>query len=308
MEGQQSETEKQVTTREVVQELVNEVAQLKADKVVLEHRIAELRRENQQATVSPTGADSATAALVTPFSGKSNEDVEAFFTDLATAAKLGAWSDAHTLLVAKLKVVGDAKTHVLCKEELRNASTLEAFKQELCKRYKNLSSDRYLREQLSVAKQRQNESVVAFADRIRALNVRTYQLTNCEESNVIILREAENRVLDAFLRGLQPEMSRRVRAGFPKTLEEAVSAAVALHEIDVATQVSDKRTVFNNSRVCHRCGKAGHISRDCRQQFCTFCKKVGHAVERCYARGKGNPQKSLNVKGNAQATANRRSQ
>lgn len=196
---------------------------------------------------------------------------------------------------------------MLCKEELKNATTLDTFKQVLCKKYKSQNSGRLFREQLSVVKQRQNESLIAFTDRLRTLNVYTYQLTNSEESNVIVLREAENRALDAFLRGLQPEMSRRVWSEFPKTLEDAVSAAVALHEIDVATQLGDKRVVFSNNQPCFRCGKNDHTARNCRQPYCTYCKKVGQVYDQCYGRNKQSSKKSLNAKGYA-AAANRRSQ
>lgn len=101
----------------------------------------------------------------------------------------------------------------------------------MLKRFIGQNSCRFYHEQLSVLRQRSNEPSDAFADRVRKLNMNTYELTENNEANRIILQEAENGVMDAYLRGLQPEMSRRVRAEFPKTLNEAVNIAVAMNVI-----------------------------------------------------------------------------
>lgn len=191
-----------VSTQEAVQQLLDRVAQLEADKTDLLNRVETQAGPPQE--VSAQMLDPAAVALVTPFSGKTGEDVNSFFNDLETAAEISGWSKRQMLQVAKMRLVGEAKTHVLYHEHLRNANTFEEFQTGLIKRYKGQNSCRFYREQLAVLRQRTNEPLDVFADRVRKLNVNTYDLTGHDETNKVILHEAEQRGLDAFLHGLQP--------------------------------------------------------------------------------------------------------
>lgn len=294
----------EVSASEAIQSLVNQVAQLKHDNNELMNRLTECRAVSN--TTHPM-LDSSPATLVTPFSGKPSEDIEAFFADVLAAAKLGFWTDEQLLQMTKLRLIGEAKAYVLYHEELRNALTFEQLKQGLLKRFKKQNSCRFYREQLNTMTQRYNETLESFVDRIRKININTYQLTDSDEANKYILQEAENRALDTFLRGLPPETSRRVRAEFPKTLTEAVNIATALEEIDAATKYKERKNVFSTGVRCFRCDRQGHIAKNCRQPQCSNCQRIGHTYRECRSTGKFANKGPLNANGNP-GTATRRSQ
>lgn len=103
MEGQQSSPTRELPTKEVVQGLLNEVAQFRADKVVMQHQIDAIHESSHISSVSHTSMDSAAAAFLVI-----RREYKSFFNDLATAGRIGSWSEDQTL-IAKLKVMGDAK-------------------------------------------------------------------------------------------------------------------------------------------------------------------------------------------------------
>lgn len=286
---------KGVSTEEAIQSLVDQVAQLRADNYQLNKQLSECR---QMGTVSPV-IDSAAAALVTPFSGKPGEDIFSFFDDLASAAKLGLWTDDQLLQMTKLRLTGEAKNHVLYNEQLRNAMTFDELKKGLLQRFQKQNSSRFFREQLNAMSMKQNETIENFVDRIRRINANTYQLTDSDEANKIILQEAERRALDVFLRGLPADLSRRVRAEFPETLAEAVTRATAFVEIDTVTRARERRNVF--STRCFRCDRQGHIARNCNVPQCRFCHRVGHLDRDCRAKRDSDRRRPLNDKGSPRA-------
>jgi hypothetical protein len=67
------------------------------------------------------------------------------------------------------------------------------------------------------------------------MNSLTYDLAKEEvkdEVNATILRETDQRALDAFLNGLIGSFSEKVKMALPQTLEEAVRRAVNVKEAD----------------------------------------------------------------------------
>lgn len=285
------------TTMEAIQSLVNQVAQLKNDN----NRLMQQLGSTRQAGTILSSLDSSAATLVTPFSGKPGEDVAVFFDDLLAASKIGLWTDEQLLQMTKLRLVGEAKSHVLYNEELRNALTFEELRKGLMKRFQRQNSCRFYREKLSAISQRHNEPLECFVDRIRKVNANTYQLTDSDIVNKVILQEAENRALDTFLRGLPAEMSRRVRAQFPKSLDEAVSIATAFGEIDVATGAGERRNIFPAGLRCFRCDQQGHIAKNCKLPQCGLCRRIGHSSRDCRARRDFDRRRPLNGNGGPRA-------
>lgn len=301
--GTEQET-RGVSEPEAVRLLLEKVAQLTADNTDLRNKLREKEDRVSQVGLSSQGVDPAAAGLIIPFSGKVSEDVVSFLEDLSTAAEMGGWSDAQLLQVAKLRLSGEAKTFVRCTEALRNAVTFRELEQGLLQRYKKQNSARFFREKLASLVKKSNESMEEFADRIRRVNVNTYELGNSDEANRVLLQEAEQRALDAFLRGIPAEMSRRVRSGAPADLHAALRLATEYEEIDLATGVQNKRSIFSTEVRCFSCGRTGHVQKFCRQrrgndgnQQQTGCRNFGNK--------RGGPQRKLNGRGGSQSAVRR---
>lgn len=306
------------TTKEVVSNLLDRVEELGEEVSQQKLRNEELQKQLESLQLSQLSQQSgstkedkmlglplscvgpSTAGLITSFSGKATEDVTVFINDVLATAELCAWSDETCLRMAKLRLTGDAKTYVLYHEELSKASTFHALAEGLRQRYRKQNSARFHREKLNSLVQKPNESVESFSDRIRLVNVQTYELTGVAAADKEILREAENRLLDVFLRGIPAEFSRRVRMENPVDLAAALRVATYLEEVDIATKVRSEKKLFASEKTCFRCGKKGHVKSQCRQPQCFNCSGYGHKASNCDRKKQGkqpNSKQALNANG-----------
>lgn len=275
-------------------------SQLESFRTAQSSQLETSKLEVPSAVRSPS-IDPSVANLITPFSGKTTEDVTIFINDVLAAAGMCNWSDETTLRMANLRLTGEAKTYVMYHETLGKASTFEQLAEGLRQRYRKQNSARFFREKLSGLTQKVGETVETFSDRIRKINAQTYELTQIPEADRVILREAENRALDVFLRGIPPEFSRRVRMENPEDLAAALRVATQLQEIDTVTRVRADKRIFASEKNCYRCGVKGHLKAQCNQPQCYTCGRVGHKADACRIRkqnGGNGKHKSLNGNGN----------
>lgn len=191
--------------------------------------------------------------------------------------------------------------HVLYNEELRNALTCEELKKGLMKWYQRQNYCRFYKEKLNTISQWQNESLEGLVDRIRKVNANTYQLTNNDIVNKVILQQVESRTLDTFLRGLPAEMSQWIRAEFPKSLDEAVSLATVFKEIDIAMRARERHNSFLAGLWCFTCDQWGHTAKNYKLPHCGLCHRVGHSSRDCRAGRDGGSMGPLNGNGGLRA-------
>lgn len=295
---------------EKLQEVVSENEQLRLGLRETDEKVRSQQQINEQLRLQlesksirdavPVSFDPKVVELLPTFSGKESEDITVFVKSIRDVAQWYSWSDGTALQVIKLRLTGEARTYVMYHEVLSKVQTFCEFCEGLYQRYRKQNSARFFREKLSNLYLKRNETVEVFSDRIRKLNAQTYELTDSEEANRVLLAEAENRALDVFLKGLPSEMSRKVRVEDPKTLMEALRIATRLEEVEVATRQKGDNRMFVSQLKCFRCGKLGHKRKACRVPQCFRCGMVGHNAQRCNVErksGTGVNKKSLNGKG-----------
>jgi hypothetical protein len=183
---------------------------------------------------------------VETFSGKPEESITAFLGKLERAATIGGLSEIEKLNVAILRLNGDAAEFFRSKEECREAKTYTDLREQLLLRYRMKRSARFFRELLTNMRRGAREGIEAFADRVRRVNVNTYDAGGSAEYAAATRFEADQRALDAFLNGLSGELGRQCRLTSPKTFDEAVEAAIRIQEVDHHSSVEEpeRRHVF----------------------------------------------------------------
>jgi predicted HicB family RNase H-like nuclease len=83
-------------------------------------------------------------------------------------------------------------------EPYKACVTYTDFKDLITARYKKKHTTRFYRKRLAGLQRKGTESIEKFSDRIKAINVHTYELTNYAAKNTVIRYEAGQRALDTF--------------------------------------------------------------------------------------------------------------
>ncbi|XP_049954829.1 uncharacterized protein LOC126470857 [Schistocerca serialis cubense] len=86
----------------------------------------------------------------------------------------------------------------------------------------------------------------------------------------------------------------------PKDINAAVRLATD-QEIDIATGVCNRRVILSADVRSYRCGRSGHVQRQCRQSQRENCRVVGHHGKNCTSKGRngrGRNVQALKANGN----------
>ena len=169
--------------------------------------------------------------------------------------------------------------------------------------------------------QRDNETVISFANRIRDLGRRIIETQRVNTGNIdaIFRTSIENNSVECFKRGLKPEIEQRLENAADMVhivqnaikRERLVDARKALRQEGKGkfenkefrrgtylSQFHNSREMGENSRttnthspvICHYCSKPDHLANRCRQRIseinyvqvnCQLCNKEGHSASQC---------------------------
>lgn len=172
-------------------------------------------------------------SLLTTFSkfcGTSRENIHFFFAKLEQARLLSSWNDNSTFLICKQMLDGEALMFISCDPRALDAKNYDELKSILIDRYKLKFEARYYRQLLHAIKIKDHESIEEFADRIRSINIHTYEHKS-DNTGKLLQRLADERALDSFLLGLgNSKFSLEIRLKQPETFAQAVTMAIELRE------------------------------------------------------------------------------
>jgi hypothetical protein len=145
------------------------------------------------------------ANLVEPRKGdQSSVPVHEFFEAIDEAAEMGWLSAKDKLRLARLKLRGVAKSFYSTQPQLKGDETEYAdFKASFVQRFKDKQTNQYNYTRLQNASQVKDESPEMYLDRLRKLCQRTVPQTENPVEQAILNREADKRLLAAFISGLR---------------------------------------------------------------------------------------------------------
>ncbi len=212
--------------------------------------------------------------------------------------------------------------------------TWDALKKDLQSKYKEIRSKIQVSEQLNNCRQKYNEDVRSFGNRIEDLlcqlnDICITEIGTGSEKTVETLNG--NTALVAFQEGLNDKIRTIVKSAHCKSLKEAITSACEEEAL------LKRRFNFENknSPKCKICNKIGHVSEKCfkaknrnnsnvsngslqqsndikshetkinkPQITCAYCKKLGHHIENCYSR-KNKEEKKSQSNNNSKASTSR---
>lgn len=282
--------DKELPVQDVVDILVKEIKKLRGNYTELNEtiRLAEQRNVNENTgntstddmnltlanTMSLTRPNFDLVSVIPTFNGEERENVADFISKIDDVGTLSGWSEEYKIVVAKLKLKGTAFSFSKSDEACQTAKSLKALQNALEGRFKDRLPDHFYFEQLANSRQERGESIEAYSDRIKLLSNKTIRCTHNAEVDRVLREEGDRRAMEAFTRGLFGELGKQVRIRFPKTLQEAVTLAIAMRDVErrppPETNNISKRVFLtphkNNQQgiQCENCNRFGHKQSECR--------------------------------------------
>ncbi|XP_070530031.1 uncharacterized protein [Cardiocondyla obscurior] len=195
---------------------------------------------------------------------------------------------------------------------------------------------------MSSLKQKYGESATTYGLRVQKTAMELYEaMTDEEEMNSeqkrTVLKLIQRQALHYFHMGLTDDIKTMVRSQHFETLKDAIEGAVEEEKIRITkykgtyekTRTNETHEKPRSSSItCNKCGKAGHIARECRsskhingfnlpraetrarinntEKFCTHCRKPGHTRDECWSMN-GRPDTRWQRKDNRQTIRTRQS-
>jgi hypothetical protein len=146
---------------------------------------------------------------------------------------MGRLSLKDKVRLARLKLRGTGRACYSALPQLKaDDVTYEAFQATFVKWFKDKHRDQYNYARLQNASQEKNESPEMYLDRLQKLCQQLIQGSNNPAEQAVINREADRRLLAAFIIGLRGVPGRQVRLQMPETVDKALNKAIVATNAD----------------------------------------------------------------------------
>lgn len=280
--------DEELPVQDVVDILAKEVNRLKGNYSELNESLRQVEQRNLTETSNGNASDDMnltlanTMSLARPnfdlvsviptFNGDERESVADFISKIEDVGLISGWTSDYKIVVAKLKLKGTAFSFSKSDEACLSATSLQELQRALEDRFKEKLPDHFYFEQLANIRQEKGENIENYSDRVKQLSKKTIRCTRNEEVDKVLREEGDRRAMEAFTRGLFGELGKQVRIRFPKTLQEAVTLAIAIRDVErrpsheQSNSMSKNVFLTPNQQIvqCRNCNKFGHKQYECR--------------------------------------------
>lgn len=227
--------------------------------------------------------------LIPIYGDERNLDLQAYIDGVSfVLTNVKPTEQNNYLKIAKIRLRGEIGAAVR-RSELDTWNELKEF---LRSRTDKQQSESFLEDQLISLKQKHNESIQQFSDRIDKIGHKLI-IALCKSGIDSKMAElsTERRMHKSFVKGVVEPfrniLLNRKTNSFNDAVKDALSLELELEE----DRVIDKRKKFENDK-CFKCGKTGHRAANCRYNrdvkiinsriiTCYNCGKTGHMAREC---------------------------
>ncbi|KAL7291591.1 hypothetical protein TKK_0014634 [Trichogramma kaykai] len=240
------------------------------------------------------------AIAIVPIFNKKELGLEDFLETVDYANDLISSAEKPTFLKLVQSKIGSEARKALKDAKI---DTLAKLKEHLRALYNSGLSVSSLQGLLAQQMQRENESVLAFANRIRDLGNQIIQAQECKGEVPEHFKESTRKSQEeSFRNGLLDEISVRLPA--TNDLTELIKEAIRVEKAINVKREMRKRL----EKYCSICKRTNHNTENCRQKLvavitsgntnnsqqksqqksakpqCDHCKKLGHTIDKCFKR------------------------
>ena len=215
---------------------------------------------------------------------------------------IGPESEANLARLVRSKITGEARQAI----SGQTFNTINSIKDFLKKIYAPAQTIPQLLGEMGNEFQRDEESVISFANRIRDIGSKILEVKRLENNGQVdanFRNSIQNTIIDSFKRGLKFEIEQRLINEDDANVNNLVQSAITI-ERKLAAQknlrkvglirAEDSQPRVRRTFSCQVCNKDGHETSQCKNNlWCQHCNMKGHSLDKCFRVSKPAPSNKI---------------